>query len=43
MQAGTTPCWCTALPPLDPVPGQGCLCPTCLRAALAAAPAAPGL
>jgi hypothetical protein len=41
MQAGTTPCWCTALPPLDPVPGQGCLCPTCLRAALAAAPGAP--
>lgn len=38
MQAGTTRCWCADLPPLDPVPGESCLCPACLRAALDAAP-----
>jgi len=27
-------CWCQELPALEPVPGRGCLCPTCLRAAL---------
>jgi len=42
MQAGTAPCWCAALPPLDPASGQGCLCPACLRAALAVARPAPG-
>jgi hypothetical protein len=30
-------CWCAALPPLAaaPDPARGCLCPQCLRAALA--------
>jgi len=37
MLAGAERCWCTELPPLDPVPGETCLCPACLRAALAAA------
>jgi hypothetical protein len=33
MEAGTSPCWCAALPPqpVDPdIPG--CLCPDCLAA-----------
>lgn len=42
-QADTTPCWCTALPPAVPVPGEGaavgCWCPACLRAHIAAQPA----
>ncbi len=31
---GSEPCWCTALPPVIPVPGVevGCWCPACLRA-----------
>jgi hypothetical protein len=31
------PCWCTALPPIVPVPGldAGCWCPACLRAHIA--------
>ncbi|HEY5899619.1 MAG TPA: cysteine-rich CWC family protein [Burkholderiales bacterium] len=24
-------CWCVELPPLEPVPGRGCLCPECLE------------
>ncbi|MGW8269063.1 MAG: cysteine-rich CWC family protein [Burkholderiales bacterium] len=40
MLAGAERCWCAELPPLDPVPGETCLCPACLRAALAAAPGA---
>jgi hypothetical protein len=30
-------CWCTALPPVVPVPGleAGCWCPACLRAHIA--------
>jgi Cysteine-rich CWC len=40
----TTPCWCTALPPVVPVPAVqaaavGCWCPACLRAHIAARPA----
>ncbi|HYY60064.1 MAG TPA: cysteine-rich CWC family protein [Burkholderiales bacterium] len=27
-------CWCEKLPPLEPVPGRGCLCPACLAAEL---------
>ncbi|PKO83448.1 MAG: hypothetical protein CVU17_08200 [Betaproteobacteria bacterium HGW-Betaproteobacteria-11] len=29
----TTPCWCTALPPVAPPEPQraGCFCPDCLR------------
>jgi len=37
MESGTERCWCADLPPLDPIPGQACLCPACLRAALTAA------
>jgi hypothetical protein len=37
MQAQADRCWCADLPPLDPTPGEGCLCPACLRAALATA------
>ncbi len=32
------PCWCTALPPALPVPGDGatsCYCPICLRDVIA--------
>ncbi|MDX1374500.1 MAG: cysteine-rich CWC family protein [Burkholderiales bacterium] len=36
MAAGRERCWCVELPPLEPIPGSGCLCPDCLRAALAA-------
>ncbi|HSH08726.1 MAG TPA: cysteine-rich CWC family protein [Burkholderiales bacterium] len=36
LQAGAERCWCAELPPLEPAPGEGCLCPACLRAALAA-------
>lgn len=25
------PCWCAQLPPLEPVPGRGCLCRGCLE------------
>ncbi|KPK08246.1 MAG: hypothetical protein AMJ64_04015 [Betaproteobacteria bacterium SG8_39] len=42
LEAGAERCWCAALPPLKPVPGKGCLCPDCLRAALAAAQRASG-
>lgn len=42
MQAGAERCWCAELPPLAPVPGQGCLCPACLSAAIAAAQRTPG-
>ena len=41
LEAGAEPCWCAALPPLEPVPGEGCLCPACLAAvgdAIAARP-----
>jgi hypothetical protein len=38
MLAGAARCWCADLPALEPVPGSSCLCPACLRAALAAAP-----
>jgi hypothetical protein len=38
MLTGAERCWCADLPALDPVPGSRCLCPACLRAALAAAP-----
>ena len=38
------PCWCTALPPVVPVPGAdaaaGCWCPECLRKHIAATAAA---
>jgi hypothetical protein len=42
MQAGHSsdemqPCWCAALPPLEPVPGRGCLCRRCLEDELKAA------
>ncbi|MEJ2173521.1 MAG: hypothetical protein P8Y76_01020 [bacterium] len=37
MRSGADRCWCAELPPLDPVPALDCLCPDCLRAALAAA------
>ncbi|MES2757931.1 MAG: cysteine-rich CWC family protein [Pseudomonadota bacterium] len=32
------PCWCTALPPAVPVPGESaaCWCPACLKAHIAA-------
>jgi hypothetical protein len=33
----TTPCWCAALPPLDPTrydAHSGCLCEACLQATL---------
>jgi hypothetical protein len=35
------PCWCTALPPVVPVPGSvtegaSCWCPECLRAHISA-------
>jgi len=35
----TEPCWCTALPPVVPVPGveAACWCPACLRAHIAQA------
>jgi hypothetical protein len=41
------PCWCTALPPVVPVPGTdtagaGCWCPACLRAQVDAIAAAKG-
>jgi hypothetical protein len=42
MLAGARQCWCAELPPLDPVPGHTCLCPACLRAALAATRGARG-
>jgi hypothetical protein len=29
------PCWCASLPALEPVPGRGCLCRTCLEQELA--------
>jgi hypothetical protein len=31
------PCWCTALPPVVPLPGvqAGCWCPACLKAHIA--------
>jgi hypothetical protein len=30
------PCWCAALPPLTALaPGADCLCPACLREAIA--------
>jgi len=49
---GAGPCWCTALPPLLPVPpaagdmpAPGCWCPACLKQHIAqsgqAAPAMP--
>ncbi|WP_082439356.1 MULTISPECIES: cysteine-rich CWC family protein [unclassified Massilia] len=37
VDGGTEPCWCTALPPVVPVPSgarapaAGCWCPACLR------------
>jgi hypothetical protein len=43
----TEPCWCTALPPVVPVPaardaardaGPGCWCPACLRQHIAQMP-----
>jgi Cysteine-rich CWC len=34
---GAAPCWCAALPPLEPVPGRGCLCRACLERELAVA------
>ena len=39
MQAGDRsaelpPCWCAGLPPLEPVPGRGCLCRQCLEGEL---------
>jgi len=42
MQAGDRsdelqPCWCAGLPPLEPVPGRGCLCRRCLEDELKAA------
>jgi hypothetical protein len=35
--AADGPCWCTALPPVVPVPGidAGCWCPACLRTHIA--------
>ncbi|MCX7891027.1 MAG: cysteine-rich CWC family protein [Burkholderiales bacterium] len=32
MAAGAPACWCAGLPPVPPVPGEGCLCPRCLAA-----------
>jgi hypothetical protein len=29
-------CWCADLPPIMPVKGESCLCPSCLRAEVAA-------
>lgn len=29
-------CWCAELPPIMPVTDEGCLCPPCLRQAVAA-------
>ncbi|MEO8144348.1 MAG: hypothetical protein ABI654_09055 [Betaproteobacteria bacterium] len=37
MQAGQEPCWCASLPALEPVPGRGCLCKSCLLDELRAA------
>ncbi|HEX2648497.1 MAG TPA: cysteine-rich CWC family protein [Burkholderiales bacterium] len=34
-------CWCESLPPLEPIPGQGCLCRSCLEKALGQASHAP--
>jgi hypothetical protein len=34
MKSGEELCWCAALPPLDPVPGRGCLCRTCFEGEL---------
>ena len=34
-RAGSRACWCADLPPLEPVPGHGCLCRDCLERALA--------
>ena len=37
MEAGDKTCWCSRLPVLpEPTPGQGCLCPNCLKAAVEA-------
>jgi hypothetical protein len=36
MQAGEEPCWCAALPPLEPVPGRTCLCRACFETELGA-------
>ncbi|MFY9315636.1 MAG: cysteine-rich CWC family protein [Burkholderiales bacterium] len=30
MKTGEEPCWCAALPAIEPTPGRGCLCPRCL-------------
>jgi hypothetical protein len=36
---GADPCWCTAFPPVLPVPGveASCWCPACLEQQVAAA------
>jgi hypothetical protein len=46
MEAGDAECWCASLPPLlslpavpDPAAAANCLCPACLKARLALAPA----
>ncbi|HLE67952.1 MAG TPA: hypothetical protein VI730_12465 [Burkholderiales bacterium] len=31
MQTGVENCWCARLPPVEPVPGRGCLCRACLE------------
>jgi len=36
--SGTEACWCAALPPLEPEPGRGCLCRSCLERELDARP-----
>ncbi|MEK6243645.1 MAG: cysteine-rich CWC family protein [Pseudomonadota bacterium] len=35
MKAGQARCWCADLPPLEPLPGRGCLCRACLEIELA--------
>jgi hypothetical protein len=35
--SGDEHCWCEELPPLEPVPGQTCLCRKCLESALSQA------
>ncbi|HEX4333102.1 MAG TPA: DUF1289 domain-containing protein [Usitatibacter sp.] len=35
----STPCWCASYPPVDPVAGATCLCPSCLAATRAGATA----
>lgn len=44
LAAGKATCWCAALPPVLPVPdaAAACLCPDCLRQAIAVRTAAIG-